>query len=43
VEGSLRNFLGHKFRARGYFASTVGQDEEDDPRLGQMQLKLALS
>ena len=24
----LRNFLGHKFWARGYFISTVGRDEE---------------
>ena len=24
----LRNFLGHKFWARGYFVSTVGRDEE---------------
>ena len=28
VELKLRNFLGHKFRARGYFVSTVGRDEE---------------
>ena len=24
----MRNFLGHKFWARGYFATTVGRDEE---------------
>jgi putative transposase len=24
----MRNFLGHKFWARGYFVSTVGRDEE---------------
>jgi putative transposase len=24
----MRNFLGHKFRARGYFVTTVGRDEE---------------
>ena len=28
VERKLRNFLGHKFWARGYFVSTVGRDEE---------------
>ena len=28
VECKLRNFLGHKFWARGYFVSTVGQDEK---------------
>ena len=26
VERKLRNFLGHKFWARGYFVSTVGRD-----------------
>jgi putative transposase len=47
----LRNFLGHKFWARGYFVSTVGRDEETirayiknqelaDKQLDQMQLKL---
>jgi REP-associated tyrosine transposase len=28
VERKLRNFLGHKLWARGYFVSTVGRDEE---------------
>ena len=28
VERKLRNFLDHKFWARGYFVSTVGRDEE---------------
>ena len=28
VERKLRDFLGHKFWARGYFVSTVGRDEE---------------
>jgi putative transposase len=28
VERRLRNFLGRKFWARGYFVSTVGRDEE---------------
>jgi putative transposase len=28
LERKLRNFLGHKFWARGYFVSTVGRDEE---------------
>ena len=27
VERKQRNFLGHKFWARGYFVSTVGRDE----------------
>jgi REP element-mobilizing transposase RayT len=27
VERKLRNFLGHKFWARGYFVSTVGRDK----------------
>ena len=50
----LRNFLGHKFWARGYFVSTVGRDEETirayiknqeiaDKQLDQMQFKLASS
>jgi putative transposase len=54
VERKLRNFLGHKFWARGYFVSTVGRDEEmiraylknqelADKQLHQMQLKLASS
>ena len=52
VERKLRNFLGHKFWARGYFVSTVGRDEETiltyiknqeiaDKQLDQLQLKLA--
>jgi putative transposase len=28
VERKAKNFTGHKFWARGYFVSTVGQDEE---------------
>src|SRR4029453_29002 len=28
VERKIRNFLGHKFWARGYFVTTVGRDEE---------------
>ena len=54
VERKLRNFLGHKFWARGYFVSTVRRDEEmirayiknqemADQRLDQLQLKLATS
>jgi putative transposase len=54
VERKLRNFLGHKFWARGYFVSTVGRDEETirtyiknqeiaDKQLDQLQLKLATS
>ena len=54
VERKLRNFLGHKFWARGYFVSTVGRDEEmirtyiknqemADRELDQLQLKLASS
>jgi putative transposase len=50
----MRNFLGHKFWARGYFVSTVGRDEElirtyirnqelADRQADQMQLKLASS
>ena len=50
VERKLRNLLGHKFWARGYFVSTVGRDEETirayiiaDKQLDQLQLKLATS
>jgi putative transposase len=54
VERKLRNFLGHKFWARGYFVSTVGRDEEmirtyiknqemADKQSDQLQLKLASS
>ena len=50
VERKLRNFLGHKFWARGYFVSTVGRDEETirtyiknqeiaDKQLNQLQLR----
>ena len=54
VERKLRNFLGHKIWARGYFVSTVGRDEETirthiknqeiaDKQLDQLQLNLASS
>jgi len=54
VERKLRNFLAHKFWARGYFVSTIGRDEEmirayirnqemADKQLDQLQLKLASS
>ena len=54
VERKLRNFLVHKFWARGYFVSTVGRDEEmirtyiknqemADKQLDQLQLKLPSS
>jgi putative transposase len=54
VERKLRNFLGHKFWARGYFVSTIGRDEETirayiknqemaDKQLDQLQLKLPSS
>ena len=54
VERKLRNFLGHKFWARGYFVSTVGRDEETirtyiknqeiaDKQLDQLQPRLASS
>ena len=54
VERKLRNFLDHKFWARGCFVSTVGRDEEmirtyiknqemADKQLDQLQLKLATS
>jgi putative transposase len=54
AERKLRNFLGHKFWARGYFVSTVGRAEETirayiknqeiaDKQLDQLQLKLASS
>ena len=54
VERKARNFLGHKFWARGYFVSTVGRDEEmirayiknqeiADQQLDQLQFKLASS
>src|SRR6478735_544548 len=51
VERKMRNFLGHKFWARGYFVSTVGRDEEmirayirnqemADKQLDQLQMNL---
>ena len=54
VERKLRNFLGHKFWARGYFVSTILRDEEiirayirnqemADKQLDQLQLKLPSS
>ena len=54
VERKVRNFLGHKFWARGYFVSTVGRDETmirayiknqemADQQLDQLQLKLGSS
>ena len=54
VERKLRNFLGHKFWARGYFVSTIGRDEEmirayirnqemADKQLDQLQLKFPSS
>jgi len=54
VERKLRNFLGHKFWARGYYLSTVGRDEEmirtyisfqemADKKLDQLQMRLASS
>jgi putative transposase len=54
LERRLRNFLGHKFWARGYFVGTVRRNEEmirayirnqeiADKELDQLQLKLASS
>jgi putative transposase len=54
VERKMRNFLGHKFWARGYYVSTVGRDEETirayiknqelaDQQLDQMQMKFTAS
>ena len=31
--GKPRNFTGESFWARGYFVSTVGRDEEGNPRI----------
>jgi putative transposase len=50
----VRNFLGHKFWARGYFVSAVGRNEEmiracirnqemANKQLDQLQLKLSSS
>ena len=52
VEREMRNFLGHKFSARGYFVTTVGRDEEvirayirnqelADRQLEQFELKIS--
>src|SRR5512133_492976 len=52
VERKMRNFLGHKFWARGYFVTTVGRDEEmirayirnqelADRQLDQCELKIS--
>ena len=49
IKGRTRNFTGESFWARGYFASTVGRDEEvirnyirsqevEDSRVDQLQL-----
>jgi len=49
INGGTRNFTGESFWARGYFASTVGRDEEvirnyirrqevEDSRVEQLQL-----
>jgi len=48
----MRNFLGNKFWARGYFVTTVGRDEEvirayiknqelADQQLEQFELKIS--
>ena len=52
VQRKMRNFLGHKFWARGYFVTTVGRDEEvirayiknqelADQQLEQFELKIS--
>jgi REP-associated tyrosine transposase len=52
VERKMRNFLGHKFWARGSFVTTVGRDEEvirayirtqelADRQLEQFELKIS--
>jgi len=52
VERKIRNFLDHKFWARGYFVTTVGRDEEvirayirnqelADQKLDQLELKIS--
>jgi putative transposase len=52
VERKMRNFLGHKFWAHGYFVTTVGRDEEvirayirnqelADRELDQFELKIS--
>ena len=33
VERKMRNFLGHKFWARGYFVTTVGRDWREEAQL----------
>ena len=48
----MRNFLGHKFWARGYFVTTAGRDEDvirvciknqelSDQQLDQLELKIS--
>jgi putative transposase len=50
----MRNFLGHKFWARGYFVTTAGSDEElirayiknqelADRQLDQLEITLSAS
>jgi putative transposase len=52
VERKMRNFMGHKFWARGYFVTTVSRDEEvirayirnqelADRQLEQFELKIS--
>ena len=52
VERKIRNFLDHKFWARGYFVTTVGREEEvirayirnqelADQKLDQLELKIS--
>jgi hypothetical protein len=52
VERKMRNFMGHKFWALGYFVTTVGRDEEvirayirnqelADRQLEQFELKIS--
>ena len=54
VERKMRNFLGHKFWARGYFVTTVGREEETirayirnqeiaDQQRDQLELKISAS
>jgi len=49
ISNKAKNFVGHKFWARGYYVSTVGSDEktirtyiqnqeQDDRRLDQLNL-----
>jgi len=52
AERKMRNFLGHKFWARGYFVTNFGRDEEmirayirnqelADQQLYQVELKIS--